>query len=228
MEITLQEKMEFLASISIFESLNELELQDLAELVTVKEKPKHSYIYMPDEIASHLFFLMDGCIKIGTHSGDGREVIKSVLYPNSVFGELGLTGQTHRIDYAKAMDSSVAFAAIEVTEFFKMMRQNHDLCLKVFEMVGIRLLEAESRLESLVLKDARSRIIDFLKESAVKRGRQVGYETLLKHSLTQQDIANLTGTSRQTVTSVLNELRKSNLIYFNRRTILIRDMQKLS
>lgn len=228
MKTTLQQKMEFLASISIFDALDEQTLQDFSEKLIVREKPKHSYIYMPDEAATHLFFLMDGCVKIGIHSADSREVIKSVLYPNSIFGELGLTGQTHRIDYAKAMDSSVVYAAIEVTEFFKLMRHDHELCLKVFEMIGIRLLEAESRLESLVLKDARSRIIDFLKESAAKRGRQVGYETLLKHSLTQQDIANLTGTSRQTVTSVLNELRKSNLIYFNRRTILIRDLQKLS
>ncbi|MFT5763438.1 MAG: CRP/FNR family cyclic AMP-dependent transcriptional regulator, partial [Saprospiraceae bacterium] len=85
-----------------------------------------------------------------------------------------------------------------------------------------------NRLESLIFKDARTRIIEFLKDSAEKRGRRVGYEMLLKHSLTQQDIANLTGTSRQTVTSVLNELRKSDLIYFNRRSILIRDMAKLA
>ncbi|MDF1867710.1 MAG: helix-turn-helix domain-containing protein [Saprospiraceae bacterium] len=50
---------------------------------------------------------------------------------------------------------------------------------------------------------------------------------LLKHCLTQQDIANITGTSRQTVTSVLNDLKKENLIHFNRRTILIRDVNTL-
>ncbi len=60
-----------------------------------------------------------------------------------------------------------------------------------------------------------------------KRGRQVGYEMLLKHSLTHQDIANITCTSRQTVTLVLNELRKENLIYFNRGRILVRDMETL-
>ena len=87
---------------------------------------------------------------------------------------------------------------------------------------------AEDRLEALIFKDARTRIIEFIKDSATKRGRKIGYETLLKHCLTQQDIANLTGTSRQTVTSVLNDLRKSNLINFNRNSILIRDIAKLS
>jgi CRP-like cAMP-binding protein len=94
-------------------------------------------------------------------------------------------------------------------------------------MIGNRLSNTERRLESLVFKDARSRIIDFLRSNAETRGRKVGYETFFKHNLTQQDIANFTGTSRQTVTSVLNDLRKSNLIYFNRTGILIRDMSKL-
>jgi len=94
--------------------------------------------------------------------------------------------------------------------------------------VGGRLREVENRLEDLVFKDARDRIIDFIKESAEKRGRRVGFEMLFKHCLTQQDIANITGTSRQTVTSVLNELKRLDLIYFNRRSILIRDMAKLA
>ena len=80
----------------------------------------------------------------------------------------------------------------------------------------------------MILKDARARIIDFLKDNARNQGKQIGYEMLLKHSLTQQDIANFTGTSRQTVTSVLNDLKKSNLIYFKRKSILIRDMAALA
>ena len=98
----------------------------------------------------------------------------------------------------------------------------------MLSMIGKRLRTAERRLEALVFKDARERIIDFLKDNAAKRGKRIGFETLIRHNLTQQDIANFTCTSRQTVTSVLNELRKANLIYFNRRSFLIRDLAKLS
>ena len=111
--------------------------------------------------------------------------------------------------------------------FKKLMDTNHQLCFNVINLVGEKLRKAESRIESLIFKDARARIIDFLKDSVEKRGRRVGFEMLVKNTLTQQDIANITGTSRQTVTSVLNNLRKSDLIYFNRKSILIRDMQKL-
>jgi CRP-like cAMP-binding protein len=79
----------------------------------------------------------------------------------------------------------------------------------------------------LVFKDSRSRIIEFLVEQGKKKGQPVGTETLVKRFMTHQDVANLTATSRQTVTTVLNDLREHNLISFNRNRLLIRDLEKL-
>ncbi len=167
-------------------------------------------------------------MKIGTGSDEDREVIKQILHPVAVFGELGLVGERKRKDFAVAMHEEVHLLSLPVDQFQQFMLHNHQLSIQLLQWIGSRLRRTESRLESLIFKDARERIIDFLKDSARKRGKRIGYETLIRHSLTQQDIANITGTSRQTVTSVLNDLRKSNLIYFNRRSILIRDMTKLS
>ena len=85
----------------------------------------------------------------------------------------------------------------------------------------------ETKIESLVFKDARTRIVDFLRETALEKGQKVGFEMMIKNHLTHKDIASLTGTSRQTVTTVMNDLRDQNLINFDRRRILIRDMEKL-
>jgi len=146
----------------------------------------------------------------------------------AMFGELPLMGEKNRQDYAISMNEEVHLYTLKVTDFQRLIATNHQLCIAIMNYVGGRLREVENRLEDLVFKDARARIIDFIKESAEKRGRRVGFEMLFKHCLTQQDIANITGTSRQTVTSVLNELKRSDLIYFNRRSILIRDMAKLA
>ena len=108
------------------------------------------------------------------------------------------------------------------------MDRNPQLAMGVISMIGLKLRQTENQLESLIFKDARGRIIDFIRENAHACGRQVVLETLLKHSLTQQDIANYTGTSRQTVTAVLNDLRKTNKIYFTRNSILIRDISALA
>ena len=221
-------KISFLEQFPLFDCLSSDEKISLEKYVDYRIKRKYSYVYLPDEPSQTVFFLVKGTVKIGTHSNDGREIIKAILHPTAMLGELGLVGEKHRQDFARVMNEEVHLIALKVDDFQKLMESNHMLCLKVISLLGKRLRTAENRLESLIFKDARTRIVDFIKDSASKRGRRVGYEMLLKHSLTQQDIANLTGTSRQTVTSVLNELRKADLIYFNRRSILIRDMAKLA
>ena len=167
------------------------------------------------------------CIR-DSHSADGKEIIKSIIHPQAMFGEMCLMGQEKRVDFAKTMNSGVEYFTVSNKVFSQLMKSNRELNDNFMDIIGKRLTQAESRLESLIFKDARSRIIDFLKDSLDKRGRKVGFEMMFKHSLTQQDIANLTGTSRQTVTSVLNELKKENLIYFTRNSILVRDVAKLT
>lgn len=220
-------KLQFLEQFPLFNVLNEAEMKQLLSMVEFKTKSRYSFIYQPEEDSNCVFFLVKGTLKIGTHSSDGREVIKNILHPMSMFGELCLVGEQKRQDFARVMNEELHYFALKVEHFQLLMQANHQLCVNILQMIGKRLVNAECRLESLIFKDARTRIIEFLKESADKRGRRVGYEMLVKHSLTQQDIANLTGTSRQTVTPVLNDLRKSDLIYFNRKSILIRDMTRL-
>jgi CRP/FNR family transcriptional regulator, cyclic AMP receptor protein len=83
-------------------------------------------------------------------------------------------------------------------------------------------------MEELVFHDARERIIAFIKEQAAKYGVKYGDETLINHGFTHQDMANITGTSRQLVTIVLNELRKKKVLNFDRTSILVRDMKKMA
>jgi CRP-like cAMP-binding protein len=220
-------KMSFLAQFPLFSALSPEERIELGNLMDYKVKPKYSFIYLPEDPSDVIYFLAKGTIKIGTHSSDGKEVIKSLIHPLAMFGELGLIGEENRQDFAQALKEDVHLYSLKVSDFKKMMRNNFELCSSVMNLFGSRLMRAENKLESLIFKDARTRIIEFIKDSVASRGRRVGYEMLLKHSLTHQDIANITCTSRQTVTLVLNELKKSDLIYFNRGKILVRDIAKL-
>lgn len=209
-------------------SLSPAELHELALAAELRTAYKHGFIYLADEPSDYLCLLVQGTIKIGIYSPDGREIIKSIQHPFTMFGELGLTGECRRAEFACAMNQEVKYWVVRVEDFKRLIQQNFQLAQAVMLFLGERLRKAERQWESLILKDVRTRIVEFLKESAGERGRQVGFETLVKHGLTQQDIANLVGASRQTVTAILNELRKSNLIHFNRNSILIRDMDKLN
>ena len=126
------------------------------------------------------------------------------------------------------MNANTRVCPMTVDNLQDLMKDNQALNLKIFKILGWRLRKMERRIESLVFKDARTRIVEFLREMAEEKGQKVGFEMMIKNHLTHKDIASLTGTSRQTVTTVMNELRDENIINFDRRRILIRDMAKLA
>lgn len=222
-------KRDVLESIPFFSVLGPEELETLIAHMEYVTASRHSLMYAQGDPAHYFFILSEGSIKIGTHHDDGREVIKQVLHPRMVFGELALIQpDVPHHNYAMALSAGTACYRIPVSIFRQLMDRNPQLAMSIISMIGLKLRRTENQLENLIFKDARARIVDFILDNARQCGRQVGLETLLKHSLTQQDIANYTGTSRQTVTAVLNDLRKSNKIYFTRNSILIRDLATLA
>jgi len=217
----------YLQNIDFFNDIDEDTLKRIMGKTTLKSYPKNDFIYFPDDRPNHIFFVKNGRIKIGSYSDEGKEIIKTVLENGEVFGEQFFLGNERMDNYAQAMESS-CLLIIERDEFQKIMKQNNFMALRMAKIFGERLQKLERKFESLIFKDARSRIVDFLKDMAAEIGKPVGYETLIMHSLTHLDIARMTATSRQTVTTVLNDLRENNLIYFDRKRILIRDLNKLN
>jgi CRP-like cAMP-binding protein len=193
---------------------------------THKHFKKGEYIYLPEEHADKVYFLTEGRVKIGNYGDSGKEITKAILNPGEVFGELSLIGQTERRDFAYAMEKT-SCCVLTVDEMKSLMRDHGGLNLFLMKIMGSRVLQMEQRLESLVFKDSRTRIIEFLLEMAENRGLRVGYELVVRKFITHQEIANITATSRQTVTTVLNDLRNKNLLTFDRRRLLIRDLEAL-
>lgn len=189
---------------------------------------RDEFIYFPDEAADHIYMIVEGRVKIGHYLDNGKEVVKAILTHGELFGELALAGEEIRSDFAQVLDEQTTICPLSVFELEELMRGDQELSFRLLKLIGLRLMRVERKLELLVFKDARTRIIEFLKDSAAWKGKKVGFETMIPTRLTHKDIASLTGTSRQTVTTILNELKEQNLIYFDRRKILIRDMEKLS
>ena len=199
----------------------------LQRYLQVKHFPKSTFVYNPGEEADWVYFVIEGVVKTGTFNEDGKEVIKNILYPGEMFGELGLSGMTERPDFASSLKAPIEVLRIPVKILKDLINRNPEVGLRMIEKLGARITRSEKRLEQLVFDDARTRIIAFLHEQASKNGMKFGDETLVRHGFTHQDMANITGTSRQLVTIVLNELKKENLINFDRSSILIRDLDQL-
>lgn len=201
-------------------------LQAQMERVTFR---RGQFVYHQNQTANYVYFVLSGMIKIGSTFSDGREIVKGIVYMHDVFGEEGLIGQSHRKDFSVVISKDVHCLRIQAEQLTQWLLQHPLLSSRVMQSIVRRLQQLESRLESFVLLNARDRIIHFLRDSATNYGTRIGIDELLvKHALTQSDIASLTGTSRQTVTAVMNDLKKNNIIRFNRRSILFRDMQALA
>jgi len=222
------QKIDALSRVPVFAVLSETELAQLAQSTIYRRENRFRFVFVPDENNDYVYLLLKGRIKIGTFSQEGKEVIKEILQPEQLFGDLALAGESTHTEFAQTLHDDVTYLQIRMSDIQQLLQHNQRFVYACITHLSNRLQRVEDRLAKLVLKDARERIIEFIVETAGKEGRRVGFETLVKHYLTQQDIANITGTSRQTVTSVLNDLRKANLIHFNRSSILIRDMEKLA
>ncbi len=187
---------------------------------------KHDFIFKQKDNADKIYYITKGRIKIGTENHDYKSVTKAILGPGEIFGEKVLIGQSQRRDYAQALEETEV-CIMSKDKMKTLFREHSQLYIFIMNLIGNRALAIEKRLESLVFKDSRSRIIEFLLEIRKNKGERVGYEWVVRKFLTHQEIANLTATSRQTVTTVLNDLKSHNILTFNRKRLLIRDLARL-
>lgn len=183
--------------------------------------------FVPDDLSDRIFFITEGRVKISTTNEEGKEITKAILGKGEVFGEMALMGEERRRDWATALENTEA-CVVSLSELNDLMRERSDLNLFFMRIFGNRQLEMERRLESLVFRDSRSRIVEFLVQLTQSKGQRVGYEWVVRKPITHQEIANMTATSRQTVTTTLNDLRFKKLLTFNRSRLLVRDLDGLS
>jgi CRP-like cAMP-binding protein len=218
----------YFESVNLYHILCPHKVKVMGEKHEFVQFKKDQFIYIPEDAADNIYMISDGRVKIGHYLEDGKEVVKSILTKGEIFGELALAGELKRGDFAQAMDNNTQVCPLGIADLKNLMFEDKELSFKLLKLVGLRLMKLERKLELLVFKDARTRVIEFLKDAASWKGKKVGFETMIPTRLTHKDIAALTGTSRQTVTTILNELKDANLINFDRKKILIRDLEKLA
>jgi len=194
-----------------------------SEILTFQKGDK---IYTPGTKVNEIFCIKEGSVKIGCYNEKGREITKFIFYQNEIFGEQSIAGLKKRRDYAFALEET-KIQKINVESLKEIAKEDKDLAWFFIKLLGERNIALDERLESIVFKDSKTRIIDYLLKLIDKKGKKVGYEIVLRQFMTHQEIANLTSTSRQTVTTVLNILKNQGIITFDRHRLLVRDIKKL-
>lgn len=184
---------------------------------------KKDYIYFEDDNANKIYLIEKGKVKIGYYNEDGNEVVKAILRKGEMFGEKAILGENTRDEFAQAIDNSTSICPVDVNTMHNLMRDNKSFSLKIYKFIGFKFKKLERRLQLLLFKDAKTRLIEFLDELCLEYGyncKKTGDE-VINHPYTQKDIASLIGISRPTLNTLLNELKEKKIIAFNRKEIRI-------
>ncbi|MFP4846377.1 Crp/Fnr family transcriptional regulator [Winogradskyella sp. PE311] len=184
---------------------------------------KSDYIYFEEDAANKVFLIENGKVKIGYYNEDGTEVVKAILNKGELFGEKAILGEERRDEFAQSLDNSTSICPVGVTTMHDLMRDNKTFSLRIYKFIGFKFKKLERRLQLLLFKDSKTRLQEFLQELCNDYGYdcdQTG-DHIINHPYTQKDIASLIGISRPTLNILMNELKESSIIDFNRKHIRI-------
>lgn len=220
-------KLWYFENFNLMKTLPAQELMRLNTSTKMTKAPKKHIIYFPDEGSNSVYLIKQGKVKISRMSEDGREIIIAILGAGEIFGESAITDTgSQREEFAEATEDTILCNMFSEV-IHELMENDAAFGLKITKIIGFRLKRIQSRFESLIFKPSDERVKSFIKDLAKEEGHKNNNgEIELKLNLTHEDIGKLTATSRQTVTSVLNDLEKKNLITYDRSKIVIKDLSK--
>ena len=217
----------YLRDHKLFRVLSFSQIKQLCIITGFKKAQKGDIIYFSSSDVPRVFLLKKGNIKIVAIDEDGNETIKDIIQKGDLFGELELENDRNSNEYAKVLTDEVSICSFLMSDFEDLLLRNPNLALSYTKFVGLKMKRLRNSYANLVSKDARTRLLTFLKDWAERDGKQDGNRVVIENYLTQNDIAQIICTSRQTATLLLNELEENGLMHYGRKEIIIEDVKKL-
>ena len=204
--------LDILKSVLLFQGLADEQLSDLSSVFRRKTYPMGSFIITEGGEGDFLFVLSRGAAKVTRESEEGREVIFAFLREGDVFGELSILDGRERSANVVAMEETEVYI-LERNEFLKVMVGYPALSVKLLQELARRIRASDRQIEYLALKDSESRVLLALGRLAGETGIAEKHRFVIELKLPmQQDLANMAGTSRETVSRVLKSLEQKGMI----------------
>ncbi len=226
--MSIDDKVILIRNYNLWSHLNDDEYEELNIVHNFIETAKDNYVYFEAYHHNKLYFIKEGYIKIGYINDDGIEVIKEIIQKGEIFGQIALERSNLNGEFAKAYKSDVSLCAFTIDDFQKLLRKRPELALKFSMQVGHKFRVIENRLVNLLNKDVKTRLLHFLWHLIqLNHGENTPAGFHIANYLTHEDIAHLIGSSRQTVTTLLNELASEGILVYSRQEISFPDVKNL-
>ena len=214
------EKFGYLQMVDVFQDLTEAEIEEIDRATTMSACRKGKIFYMPEDTTEVLFLLKQGRVQLYRISPDGKKLVIATIGPGSIFGEMALIGQGMHNTFAESIEECV-LCVMSRDDVEQLLMSKPMVALRIFEVMGRRLREAETRLEEIATKGIPARLASLLLQLAEEKGSDMIV------GLTHQDLGEQIGTYRETTTQTLNSFKTQGLIDIGRKRITVLDREAL-
>ena len=208
------QKLTYLSSIHVFRDLSPNELMEMDRQVTMSTCEPGKIFYMPEESGEVLFLLKKGQVQVYRLAPNGKKLVVSTLGPGAVFGEMSLVGQGMHNTFAEAVDECV-LCVMSRADVERLVRDKPDVAFRFLETMGTRLSELETHLEDIAFKSIPARLASLLLRLAAEQDSSV------LRGFTHQDLSEMLGTYRETITQTLNQFKAQGLIDIGRKRVVL-------
>jgi len=207
----------------LFSDLSDEEYLELDVADNYKEVKKGEFVYFEAYQHQNIYFLKTGNIRLGHLDPDGNRIVKDVLAPGDFFGQISLNKENLNGEFAQAVKNDVSLCSFTLDSFNQLLTNKPQLAVRYSKISGFRIRRFENRLENILRNDIKTRLNLFLKQllrDAKDSVRYIDNQVRIPNYLTHEEIAQLIGTSRQTVTTLLSQLETENICRYSRKELL--------
>lgn len=213
----------------LFEMLDAEELTRLERQSSSRKFSRGELIYLPADLGDSALLLVDGRVRLFAATPEGKQGVLGYVEPGELFGELPVITGGKRDEFAEATATSLV-VSVPREEILRLVSSQPSFALEITKLIGFRRKRYERRLKALLFKSTRERLIHLLLEFAERYGRQARPETpvAFAEKFTHQELANVIGSTRESVTVLLGTLQYERLIEVRRRRIILTNLPALA
>ena len=223
----IEEIKKVLSDFTLFRELNEFELTKITDIAISREWKKQSHVFLQGDPLENVYFIYDGKIKIYKSDINGKEQIVAIAQKGEMFPHVGFFRKGDYPAYAEVLEPSTLIT-VPISKFETVLIENPELCIKVFKVLGEKIVDLQNRLEEQILNNTYEQIVKLLIRLAQKHGKEQEDGTiLLKSEFTNKDLANMIGTTRETISRTLTKMKKDELIEVDDEGNMIVDVEIL-
>ncbi|MFD1037702.1 Crp/Fnr family transcriptional regulator [Virgibacillus byunsanensis] len=218
---------DLLQKFTLFKDLSDFEMEPILDLANHRLYRHGTHIFMQGDPLTNVYFIDQGKVKIYKTDFHGKEQIVNVLQPGDMFPHLGFFRQDDYPAHSEVIEDAVLIY-IPIQSFENFLITHPEICVKLFRVLGEKMVDLQQRLEQKILHNTYEQIIMLL----LRLAKDYGHETKNEHirvttQFTNRELANMIGSSRETVSRTLTQLKKKNLINTDKSGFLVLDTDAL-